>query len=208
MSFSWWSMLSAGLLLGCLISFRWAMQNFFSCPVGDTAAIRLIRVCGTAFAVLHLFAIVLTPNAARGQVAAAASLYVSALALFWWAIRTNAALPLTAAFSNDTPHHLVQQGPYRFIRHPFYCSYLLTWAAGVIATGRLWLLPSVAVMLAIYWRAASVEEAKFACSPLAGAYRQYRSCTGMFGPNLVKMLRGRRFLAKEDDAPGMAQYRA
>jgi protein-S-isoprenylcysteine O-methyltransferase Ste14 len=207
MSFSWWSVLSAGLLLACLISFRWAMRNFFSCPVGDTSGIRLIRTCSIAFAVLHLVAIIVTPNAARGQVAAAATLYVSALALFWWAIRTNVALPLTAAFSTDVPHHLVQHGPYRIIRHPFYCSYLLMWAAGVIATGRLWLLPSLAAMLAIYWRAASVEEAKFASSPLAGAYRQYRSCTGMFGPNPVKMLRG-RFLAEEDDAPGVAQYRA
>src|SRR5205807_8586540 len=100
-----------------------------------------------------------------------------ALALSSWAIRTGSPRALSAAFSPDTPQHLFDGGPYRFIRHPFYCSYLLTWTAGIVATAWLWLLPSLAVMLVIYLRAAVVEEEKFARSPLAGAYERYRSHT-------------------------------
>jgi len=38
------------------------------------------------------------------------------------------------------------------MRHPLYCSYLLAWTAGMVATAQVWLLPSVAVMLVIYLR--------------------------------------------------------
>ena len=34
----------------------------------------------------------------------------------------------------DTPASLNQSGPYRFVRHPFYTSYSLTWLAAAVAT--------------------------------------------------------------------------
>ena len=127
-----------------------------------------------------------------GGALVAGCFYVCALALFWWAIRTNSPRPLSASFSPDTPQHLVERGPYRLIRHPLYSSYLLTWTAGVVATGRLWLLPSLAVMLVIYFRAAREEEQKFVRSPLGGSYQQYQSRTGQFLPNPLKLLKDRR----------------
>jgi protein-S-isoprenylcysteine O-methyltransferase Ste14 len=47
------------------------------------------------------------------------------------------------------------------------------------------------VMLAIYVRAARMEEQKFARSPLAAAYERYRSQTGMLLPNPAKLFRAR-----------------
>ncbi len=90
----------------------------------------------------------------------------------------------------------MEHGPYRFVRHPFYCSYLLAWAAGFVATAQTWLLPTVAVMLVIYVRAAKLEEEKFTRSPLAGTYERYRSRTGLFLPNPVKLLAPRRPAAR------------
>jgi len=62
----------------------------------------------------------------------------------------------------------------------------------MVANGRLWLLPTLAVMLVIYVRAASDGEQKFSRSPLASAYERYRSHTGLFFPNPVKLLLVRR----------------
>jgi len=183
-----WRFVSAGLLLACLASFGWGMRKFFSQPSGATAGMRVIKICGAVFAVLHLGAIVLNGEVTAGQMVTATSLYLCALGLFWWAIRTNSPRPLSAAFSPDAPQHLVERGPYRFIRHPFYCSYLLTWMAGLAATGQFWLLPSVAIMLIIYLRAARVEEEKFKRSPLAGSYQRYQSRTGLFFPNPLKLV--------------------
>ena len=189
---SGWPSLSAALLLIALASFNWATRNFFSRPDGVNAGTKIIVLCSAGFAVLHLIAIVATPEAVP-ETLAAAGLYLCALGLFWWAIRTSAQHHLSAAFSRDLPVHMVERGPYRFIRHPLYCSYLLTWMAGAVATGRVWLLPSIAVMLIVYVRAARMEEDKFSRSPLASAYWQYRLRTGMFFPNPVKWITaGRR----------------
>ena len=187
-------LVSASLLVACLASFAWGMRKFFSRPAGDTAGMRVIKMCAAVSTLLHLGAIVLTPQMTTGQVLAAALLYLSALGMFWWAIRTNSPRPLSAAFSPDAPQYLVERGPYSMIRHPFYCSYLLAWTAGIAATGRLWLLPSMVVMLIIYLRAARQEEQKFKSSPLGGLYRQYQSRTGLFFPNPVKLLTTRRSL--------------
>jgi protein-S-isoprenylcysteine O-methyltransferase Ste14 len=200
-----WGWLSSGLLLACLASFSWAIRSFFSQPAGDNSGMKAIRLCSTLFAVLHLAAILETPHVAARQALAAASLYLLALGLFWWAVRTSMSRPLSAVFSPDTPLHLVEHGPYRFIRHPLYSSYLLTWTAGFLATGRLWLVPTVVVMLLVYIQAAGMEEDKFARSPLADLYRHYRASTGMFFPNLVKLIVTRR---KEADAASLAQHRA
>lgn len=183
-----WQSIAALLLLACLGSFAWAMRCFFVQPSGTTAGMKLITACGAVFSALHLIGIVLPGGVTAGRGSVAALLYIGSLGLFWWAIRTHAGQRLSAAFSSDSPEHLVENGPYRFIRHPFYCSYLLTWCTGVIATGRLWLAPTVAIMAAIYWRAARIEEAKFSRSPLAEEYQRYRERTAWFFPNPRKLI--------------------
>ena len=177
----------ATLLLLCLASFSWAMRNFFTRPTGTTPGMKAIAVCGVLFALLHLFAILFSSISLAGGIAAAL-LYSASLGLFWWAIRTSLHRPLSASFSLDCPAHLVQDGPYRFIRHPLYCSYLLTWTAACIASARLFLLPTVAAMAAIYVVAARAEERKFLESPLADSYRHYRARTGRLFPNVVKIV--------------------
>jgi protein-S-isoprenylcysteine O-methyltransferase Ste14 len=188
-----WQLLSGALLLSCLASFGWAMRKFFVQPAGITTGMRVTKACGIAFAIQHFVAILVTHGITQERGAGGVFLYLSSLGLFWWAIKTTSKRPLSAVASPDMPTHMVEEGPYRFIRHPLYFSYLLTWFAGVIATGRWWLIPSVAVMAVIYFNAASREERKFAGSPLASAYREYQSRTGLFVPNPVKLLSARRF---------------
>jgi protein-S-isoprenylcysteine O-methyltransferase Ste14 len=137
-------------------------------------------------------AIFLTNSITGERGSLAALLYLCSLGLFWWAIRTNSSARLSAAFSPDVPVHLVDSGPYRFIRHPFYCSYVVAWSAGTIATARWWLLPTVAIMAIIYWKAANSEEEKFSRSPLAAEYQKYRERTAWLVPNPMKLLLARR----------------
>jgi len=189
MTLSIWHWVLACLLLGCLASFRWGMDRFFGRPAdANPRGLKVLSICGSGFAILHFAAIVMASSIPRWRALSAASLYVSALALFWWAIRSNASRPLSAVFSKDLPQHLMDRGPYRFIRHPFYCSYLLTWTAGIMATAQIWLVPTLVVMFAIYLRAAHQEEKKFTRSPLAVNYERYRSRTGLFLPNPIKLL--------------------
>ena len=192
MAVSAWQATLTLLLFSCLASFAWGMRRFFVQPSGNTPGMKLITWCGVFFAALHFFAILFTYNiqAERGFVGTL--LYLWSLGLFWWSIKTNSSARLSAAFSPDLPVHLVDDGPYRFIRHPFYCSYVLAWLAGTIAASRWWLLPTVAVMIIVYWKAASIEEEKFSRSSLAAEYQQYRARTSWLVPNPMKILTARR----------------
>ena len=179
-----WQCSLAALLLVCLSSFTWGMQKFFTRPAGVTSGMRALAGCGVLFAILHLAALVATPiSLLRGV--SAVGLLGSSLALFWWAIRTNFSHPLSASFSPDPPEHLVQNGPYRLIRHPLYCAYLLSWLATPVATARLPLLVTFAAMLALYLAAARTEETKFLQGQLGDEYQQYRSRTGLLLPKIT-----------------------
>lgn len=182
--------MAGALLLGCMASFSWAMSKFFVKPDGLTPGMKTIRACGIAFGILHLAAIVVTPEVSRARGVSGAVLYLCSAGLFWWAIHSSLRAPLSAAFSGDLPVHLVTRGPYKTIRHPLYSSYLLCWAAGWVITGRWWLAPTVAVMLIVYLVAAVGEEKKFARSDLSESYRRYRSRTGLFFPNPLKLWSG------------------
>jgi protein-S-isoprenylcysteine O-methyltransferase Ste14 len=185
---SWESWLPAVLLVGCLASFMWAMSKFFTQPVGSTAGKRVISVCGAMFGIQHLCVILFSSNLTAGRSLAGSVLYIGSAGLFWWAIKTSLSIPLSAAFSPDLPTHLVAHGPYRMIRHPLYCSYLICWLAGWVVTASLWLAPSVAAMFIIYLLAAAREEQKFMRSPLSDAYKQYRYRTGLLVPMPLKLL--------------------
>lgn len=184
----WESWLPAVLLVSCLASFTWAMRNFFTQPAGFTTGMKVITSCAAAFGILHLFAILFRSTLTPERSITGSLLYICAAGLFWWTIQTSRGKNFSGAFSPDAPVHLQGDGPYRFIRHPFYTSYIVTWIAGWVITAQWWLVPTVAVMIVIYVLASSAEEAKFLRSPLAGAYQQYRFRTGRFLPNFVKLL--------------------
>ncbi len=186
--FNFHQILNAIVLLICLLSFWWGMRTFFVQPSGYTSGMRLITICGTLFGVVHLVSI-LWGNAISDVYAyGATAIYAISFALYWWAISANRKLPLSAVFSPDLPVHLNQNGPYQFIRHPFYCAYLLTWMAGVLASGYWWLSITVAIMLILYIRAVKQEEGKFSQSALSDQYVMYRRNTGMLAPNPLKLI--------------------
>ena len=104
--------------------------------------------------------------------------------LFVTAVKAATKIKLSLVFSKDTPTKLLNFGPYRWVRHPFYTSYLLCYAGAALGS-QFW--PSYAftvLMIVIYIRAAKFEEAKFEGSPLADEYRVYRSNTWAFFPKI------------------------
>ena len=175
------------LLVGCFGSFTWAVRNFFVKPDRLTSGVRLTLLTGTTFAICHLLVILFSPALPVVAIGIAAALYVLSLVVFWWAIAANRIKPLAACFAQHEQLHLVQHGPYRFVRHPFYCSYLLAWIAGAVGTLSIWLALTAVVMFILYRTAAVNEENKFASSPLAGAYAAYRAATGRFLPKPFKL---------------------
>jgi protein-S-isoprenylcysteine O-methyltransferase Ste14 len=105
--------------------------------------------------------------------------------IYWWAINTNKDQPLDYAFSSSTPAHIVTAGPYKFMRNPFYTSYLLSWIAPLIFNFNPFTLCVFMSMLSLFWYLAVKEENLFLNSDLAKKYEQYMLQAGRFLPKLI-----------------------
>lgn len=89
---------------------------------------------------------------------------------------------LTIAFSLDQPQYLFKIGPYKYIRHPFYLCYLLSYLSVAIAMPHWISFSNFIVMALVYFWAARLEEQKFNNSHLNQEYLHYKSEAGMFWP--------------------------
>jgi protein-S-isoprenylcysteine O-methyltransferase Ste14 len=87
---------------------------------------------------------------------------------------------------DDAPDHLVEQGPYVWIRHPFYTSYLISLIGCVLAAPHA---TTVVVLGFVAYRlngTAAREEARFLASSSCGArYAAYMRRTGRFLPRML-----------------------
>ena len=104
------------------------------------------------------------------------------LAIFWWAVRATRQAQLRAVFTKEMPQSLVTTGPYAYVRHPFYTSYLTFWLGLAFAS---WSIIGAALFIStfvIYWRAAGAEEAKFMTTDMAEAYREFAATRSRFFP--------------------------
>jgi protein-S-isoprenylcysteine O-methyltransferase Ste14 len=110
---------------------------------------------------------------------------LGAAALFEWARRSIRGRTFTVFFTNDVPQFVWTGGPYAYVRHPFYTSYLLSYASVAIALRSVLQALLFFAMLAFFWTAAAREERKFANSSFAAEYAAYRRKTGRFVPRLI-----------------------
>ena len=84
--------------------------------------------------------------------------------------------------SGRTPDAVFQGGPYAYIRHPFYLSYMLAFAAAALALPQIPMLVVCAANLALYVYMAISDERTMVDSPLASDYAAYKQRVGMFLP--------------------------
>ena len=111
-----------------------------------------------------------------------AALFACGIALAVWArlhLGRNWGMPMTQRAEPE----LVTSGPYRFVRHPIYTG-LLTAMLGTALVDNLLGLIVVAVLLAYFYYAGTVEERNLAAT-FPKAYPEYRSRTKMLIPFLL-----------------------
>ena len=86
---------------------------------------------------------------------------------------------------NDDPVQLVTWGPYARIRHPFYTSFLLAFAAAVIALPHALTAACLIYGVVALSITARREERRLAASEFGAEYCEYMTITGRFFPRLM-----------------------
>lgn len=106
--------------------------------------------------------------------------------LFLWAQRASRAGRLRLIFEQHQGGGVLRSGPYRWIRHPFYASYIVFYGGCAVATLDPLNIAFVIVLVAVLTRAALAEEAGFAHSPEAADYAAYKRTAGLFWPKPIR----------------------
>ncbi|MGE4482611.1 methyltransferase family protein [Acidocella sp.] len=171
----------------CFAAFSWGVKKHFRSTGAMPLGMKITSLLSLGLFGLFLWNI--SPGASSGWLVSL-GLFSASLAVFAAAVAASYRTPPTLAFDTDAPNFLLQHGPYRYVRHPFYLAYVLFWLGTAVAVHGLlgWIAP--VLMTALYIEAASREERKFSKSELAGAYAAYRARAGMFWPRPLALLAG------------------
>jgi protein-S-isoprenylcysteine O-methyltransferase Ste14 len=124
------------------------------------------------------------PHWAGGAVIALAS-----VVLYESARRVISGRGFSLALSGEVPQSVCVAGPYRFVRHPVYSSYLLAFLAMLVAFPDGASATLFVINLVFFIYAAAAEERVLASSPLASAYSDYKNSAGMILPRLRRLAR-------------------
>jgi protein-S-isoprenylcysteine O-methyltransferase Ste14 len=107
------------------------------------------------------------------------------LGLYEWARHVIRGRNFSIAWSDRVPEAICRAGPYHYIRHPIYGSYILAFLASAIAVPSALFLACLILNSAIFVHAAISDEGSIEGSILAEEYSRYRYTTGMFFPKLI-----------------------
>ncbi|MDE1905330.1 MAG: isoprenylcysteine carboxylmethyltransferase family protein [Rhodospirillales bacterium] len=173
--------------LACFAAFSWGVSKHFRSTGAMPLGMKVTSLLSLALFVAFLLRLT---QGVSSLWLISLGLFAVSFAVFAAAVNASRYTPPTLAFDTDAPSFLLQHGPYRYVRHPFYLAYILFWLGTAVAVHGLlgWIAP--VLMTALYIEAASREERKFDNSELAGAYNAYRARAGMFWPRPLALLAG------------------
>ncbi|HEV8293555.1 MAG TPA: isoprenylcysteine carboxylmethyltransferase family protein [Tepidisphaeraceae bacterium] len=93
--------------------------------------------------------------------------YCAGLGLAVWAMAVNRFFAPVVRLQSERGHHVIDKGPYRFVRHPGYLGFLLALVAEAFMLGSYWSLLPVMGAVAVVLRRTWMED-RFLHESLAG----------------------------------------
>ena len=108
-------------------------------------------------------------------------LAVAGFIFCWWA-RIYLGRLWSARITRKEDHHIVDTGPYAFVRHPIYTGIILAAAATAAEKGSGFAIIGFAMIVAGYWMKARLEERFLRAELGAEAYDAYALKTAMLIP--------------------------
>lgn len=173
------------IVLGCaFVYFLSAGQRTFaSSGDDDTGAIWAQLAFGSG-AATALFMGLRVPIRVINSIASVVVL-IGSLTLYEWARHVIRERGFYIAWSGNVPDALCDRGPYAWIRHPIYVSYMLAFVATLVAMPGIVTLAVLAFNVALFMHAAWSDERSLNSGAFGTEYARYKERTGMFLPRIV-----------------------
>jgi protein-S-isoprenylcysteine O-methyltransferase Ste14 len=130
---------------------------------------------------MGLFSALLLPPALCGCILALCSVL-----LYEWSRRMVINRDFYVGMSGEVPKEVCEQGPYRYVRHPFYISYMVAFLAVAIAFPSFVVSGVCVLNIGLFLYMAVDDERVLLASPLGVDYRAYQLRVGMWLPRLGK----------------------
>ena len=161
--------------------FMTAGANIFMVPpLRDNGAVlgKISFISGmVCVLVMGLFYGLLVPAAVCGAILA-----LGAMLLYKWTRRTVIDRNFYIALAGEVPPAVCEVGPFQYIRHPFYLSYMLAFVAVAVAFPSLIVAGVCALNIGLFAHMALDDERVLLRSPLAADCESYTMRVGMFLP--------------------------
>ena len=166
--------------------FIWSSLFFFQKKQQRNFNQSVIRIFGLSLIVANLY-FTLSRNISLDSIRifGVILMFMSAV-LFFWSIRTHRKNPPSFAFSYIEKSSIVMTGPYQYIRHPFYASYIYGWLGGCLINQNWFVYFCAVVLLIQYIRSSALEEKGFLEGPSGKVYQDYIKRTGRFFPVSIR----------------------
>lgn len=171
--------------LAAVSFFCFGLTSYFERRADRPLWVRGLHDAGMLLSLTHLTAVLALQPRSDASAAAGIMMYTAAVALFLSAIEAARRTRLQRAFiDGPLPDRLITDGPYRWVRHPFYLGYIIGALAPMVAIDHVVVFAVSAAIVLMTVAAAFREERVWLSSARAEAYRDYRARTGMFVPKL------------------------
>ena len=115
-----------------------------------------------------------------------AILALGAVMLYEWTRRTVIDRNFYVGLAGEVPPAVCDSGPYRYVRHPFYLSYMLAFIAVAVAFSSLVVSGVCLLNIGLFVYMAFDDERVLFASAIGEDYQAYRGRVGMFLPRITR----------------------
>ena len=173
----------------CFFGFIWSSFFFFKKSSEKNIYIFLIKAIGTLLIFTNIYFTWTKTNSNTAHDLIGVFFLVISSILFYWSIYTNRKRPLNFAFTEIEKITLISNGPYKYIRHPFYSSYIFAWVGSIVINQNIWLIIPSVIIIFFYYKSATTEEFGFLEGPIKTEYQRYMLLTGRFFPKITPLFK-------------------
>lgn len=114
-----------------------------------------------------------------------AILALAAVIIYEWTRRTVIDRNFFVGLAGEVPPVVCESGPYRYVRHPFYLSYMLAFVGVAVAFPSLVVSGVCLLNIGLFVYMAFDDERVLLRSAIATDYQAYRMRVGMFLPRIA-----------------------